>query len=91
LGCNGCIRLRKIWTENRIPEDWYKGIIVLIYKKGDRKQCGKFRGITLFCQTFKMYERMLVNKMALEIKGDLAEELNAFKRGRATTDLFFLI
>jgi hypothetical protein len=29
--------------------------------------------------------------MALEIKGDLAEELNAFKRGRATTDLFFLI
>jgi hypothetical protein len=27
--------LRRIWTENKIPEDWYKGIIILTYKKGD--------------------------------------------------------
>jgi hypothetical protein len=26
--------LRIIWTENKIPEDWYKGIIIPIYKKG---------------------------------------------------------
>jgi hypothetical protein len=29
--------LRKIRIENRIPEDWCRGIIVPIYKKGDRK------------------------------------------------------
>jgi hypothetical protein len=34
----------KISTENRIPEDWYKGIIMPIYKKGDRKQHGNYRG-----------------------------------------------
>jgi hypothetical protein len=29
--------LRRIWTENRIPGEWYKGIIIQIYKKGERK------------------------------------------------------
>jgi hypothetical protein len=32
--------LRRIWTENKIPEDWYIGIVIPIYKKGDRKRCG---------------------------------------------------
>jgi hypothetical protein len=53
--------LRKISVENRIPEDWYKGIIVSIYKKGDRKQCDNYRGITLLWQTLKIYERIQVN------------------------------
>jgi hypothetical protein len=25
--------LGRIWTENKIPEDWCKGITVLVYKK----------------------------------------------------------
>jgi hypothetical protein len=54
--------LRRIWTENNIPEDWCKGIIVLMYKKGDRKQCGNYRGIMLLCQTSKIYERIFANK-----------------------------
>jgi hypothetical protein len=33
-----CRVLRGIWTESTIPECWYKGIIVPIYKKGDGKQ-----------------------------------------------------
>jgi hypothetical protein len=28
--------LRKLWVENRIPEDRYKGIIVPVYKKGNK-------------------------------------------------------
>jgi hypothetical protein len=83
--------LRRIWTENNIPEDWYKGIIIPIYKKGGRKQCGNYRGTTLLCQTFKIYERILANQIIKEIKGQLAEELYAFRAGRATTDLIFEI
>jgi hypothetical protein len=64
--------LRIIWTENKIPEDWYKEIIIPIYEKGDRKQCGNYRGITLLCQTFKIYNRILKNKMIKETKGELA-------------------
>jgi hypothetical protein len=51
-----------------MPEDCYKGIIVPIYKKGDRKQCGNYRGIMLLRQTFKIYKKLLVNKKIKEIK-----------------------
>jgi hypothetical protein len=92
LGCNGYNWvLRQIYIENRIPEDWYKGIIALIYKKGDRKQCRNYRKITLLCQTFKTYERILVNKTTLEIKVKLAEELHEFRKGRAMTDIILRI
>jgi hypothetical protein len=39
--------------------DWFKGIIVPIYRKGGKKQCGSCRGITLF----RIYERVLVKKL----------------------------
>jgi hypothetical protein len=80
--------LKKIWIQNRIPQNWYRGIIVPSYKKGDRKQCGNYRGITVLCQTFKIYERTLVNKMILKIKGKLVE-LYTFRNVRVTTDLIF--
>jgi hypothetical protein len=38
---------------------------------------------TVLCQTFKIYKRILVNKITLEIKGKLAE-LYAFSKGRVT-------
>jgi hypothetical protein len=80
--------LKKIWTENRIPDDWYKRITVPIYKKGDMEQYGNHKGITFLCQTLKIYERILVYKMTLEIKGKLAE-LFTFRKGMANTDLIF--
>jgi hypothetical protein len=81
--------LRRIWAENRIPEDRYKGIIIPVHKKGDRKQCGNYGGIVLLCQTFKIYKRILANKMIKEIKRRLAEELYAFRAGRVNSDLIF--
>jgi hypothetical protein len=54
--------MREILIENRIPEDWCKGIIVPVYKKGDRKQCVNYKGITLLCQTLRIYGRILVSK-----------------------------
>jgi intergrase/recombinase len=80
---------RRIWTENKTPEDWYKGVIMPIYKKGDRKQCENYRGIMLLCESFKIYDRIIANKMMKEIKGKPAEELHAFRAGWATTDLIF--
>jgi hypothetical protein len=81
--------LRRIWTENKMPGDGYRGIIIPIYKKGYRKQCGNHREIILLCLTFEVYERILANRMEKEIKGKLAEEVCAFRAGRAITDLIF--
>jgi hypothetical protein len=53
-----------------------------------RRETGNYRGITLLCQKFRLYEKILVNKITLEIKGKPAE-LHAFRKGRTTTDLIF--
>jgi hypothetical protein len=34
--------LRRIWTENKIPDDCYKEIIIPNYKKGDTEQRGNY-------------------------------------------------
>jgi len=39
--------IRKIWVDEQMPMDWEKGIIYLIYKKGDRRVCSNYRRITL--------------------------------------------
>jgi hypothetical protein len=37
----------KAWEKEKVPEDWTKGIIFPIYKDGDKKDTGNYRGITL--------------------------------------------
>ena len=34
--------LRSVWREKNVPEDWKKGIIMPVFKKGDRKVCSNY-------------------------------------------------
>ena len=36
-----------IWREEVVPRQWREGLIVNLFKKGDREQPGNYRGITL--------------------------------------------
>jgi len=37
----------KIWKQEKISCEWSEGILCPIYRKGDRKQCNNYRGISL--------------------------------------------
>ena len=43
-----------IWEEESIPEDWCRGLIVKLPKKGDRATCRNWRGITLMSTIAKV-------------------------------------
>ena len=34
------------WKFGKTPRDWQTGVIIPIFKKGDRKQCTNYRGIS---------------------------------------------
>ena len=56
-----------------LPEEWKESIIVLMYKKGDKKDCGNYRGISLLPTTYRILFNILLPKLtpnAEEIIGD---------------------
>ena len=36
-----------VWSEELVPPKWCEGLIVNLFKKGDREDAGNYRGITL--------------------------------------------
>ena len=44
-----------------VPADWCYAVIAPIYKKGNRKECGNYRGIFLLSVVGKLYASVLVD------------------------------
>lgn len=67
------------------------GQIVPIYKKGDNKQCGNYRGITLLSIPLKVYEQIIETKLRREIEPTLIETQSGFRKGRSVQDHIFTL
>ena len=52
-----------IWQEEIVPRQWRDGVIVNIFKKGDREDPGNYRGITLLSVVGKVFCKILNNRM----------------------------
>ena len=53
--------ITKAWEEGSVPQAWNDASIVTIYKKGDRTDCGNYRGISLLSIAGKIFARILLN------------------------------
>ena len=53
-GGSGMIHLlfEVVWSEELVPPKWREGLIVNLFKKGDREDPGNYRGITLLERCF---------------------------------------
>lgn len=47
---------QKIWEEEQMPEYWKKAVIIPIHKKGDKTECGNYRGISLLNSAYILGE-----------------------------------
>ena len=47
------------WKFGKTPNDWQTRVIIPIYKKGDRKECTNYRGISLLSLPGKVYVKCL--------------------------------
>jgi hypothetical protein len=63
-------RIKLIWTQHEVPEEWSIGIIQPIYKKGDKLECPNNRAITLLNVTYKVLSGIIYNRLA-----EYAEEI----------------
>ena len=54
-----------VWHEEAVPRQWREGLIVNLFKKGNRGNLGNYRGITLLSVVGKMFCKVLNNRLVL--------------------------
>ena len=84
-------RVKLIWTQHTIPEDWSTGIIHPIHKKGDKLACSNYRAITLLNVTYKVLSGILYNRLAEYAEEILGDYQYGFRTTRSTIDHIFTI
>ena len=55
------------WEVGSVLQAWKDASIVTIYKKGDRTDCGNYRGISLFSIAGKIFAKILLNRLSTHI------------------------
>ena len=53
------------WTTEIIPTDGIDAIIAILFKKGDRRQCGNYRGISLLSAVGKAFADAILQRLHL--------------------------
>ena len=79
------------FTSETIPDDWGRGVICPIFKKGDKTVCSNYRGITLLSHVGKIYTRIIEMRLRGYVESKLGESQYGFRPGRSTTDLIFAL
>ena len=78
---------KNVWTSGEIPSDWKRSIIVPIYKgKGDPKDCGNYRGISLLSVAGKTFARILLDQIRPHLLQHQRPEQSGFTSKKSTID-----
>ena len=57
--------LNKVWEQEQVPEDWKKGHMVKLPKKGDMSSCNNWRGIMLLSIPDKVLTRIILERLKM--------------------------
>jgi len=82
---------RRIWNQEKIPEDWRKGVIAKIPKTGDLTCPDNWREITLLSTTSKVFLKILQGRISRAVDELIDDEQAGFGHGRNTTDNIFTV
>ena len=80
------LRLNICFMENKIPTVWRQSKIIGILKPGKDSSIPKnYLPISLLCHTYKLYERMILNRIAPAIEQHLIMKQAGFRSGKSCT------
>ena len=92
VGLSWLTRLCNIaWRSGTVPLDWQTGVVVPLYKKGDRRVCSNYRGITLLSLPGEVYSRVLERRLRPIVEPRIQEEQCGFRPGRGTLDQLYTL
>lgn len=75
----------KCASKNCIPKEWRKAKVVALLKPGkDPTQRKSYRPISLLCILYKLFERMILARIAPSVEEELTSDQAGFRPGRST-------
>ena len=82
-----------IWREGSIPQQWNDAVVTKLYKKGDKTECGNYRGMSLVSHAGKVLLKVVARRLSAycKAKGLLPEEQCGFRSDRSTTNMMFVV
>ena len=82
-----------VWSEEKVPQQWKDMVITVLHKKGDKTECGNYRGSSLVSHTGKVLLKVVARRLSAYCKanGLLPEEQCGFRPDRSPTDMMFVV
>ena len=82
-----------IWKEECVPMKWREGLIVSLFKKGDKEDPGNYRGITLLSVVGKVFCKILNDRLVQYLDKSIKshEGQAGFRAGRCCIDNIFTL
>ena len=79
----------KIWETCTWPDDWKLQEFVMLYKKGNAKECGNYRTIALISHASKILLIVILNRMRRKVEEELSDCQAGYRSNRGTIDMLF--
>ena len=73
-----------------IPQEWKVHLVVLVYKSSDRSSVKNYRPISLLCNTSKVLETLVYNRIITDLLNNITTHQFRFVPGRSTTQQLLL-
>lgn len=83
--------IQEIWDQQEMPNSWRNAVVIPLHKKGSKQEPSNFRGISLLRTTYKLLERVIVNRMLKAREATSRDEQAGFRPGRSTVDQIFCL
>ena len=78
--------MNNVMESNKFPKLWRKSRVIAILKPGKDSSLPKnYRPISLLCHTYKLFERMLLNRLNPITEDAIIQEQSGFRSGKSCT------
>ena len=78
-------------VEGHTPKAWGRAMVVLFFKKGDKTLLKNYRPISLLSHVYKLFSRVVTNRLAARFDDFQPPEQAGFRRGFSTIDHIFTL